>query len=74
MLHFFFRLQCIGNKQDEHECNDLPLKKSLPAILLSVDFKPRDGHANKDEFSRNKFSLHGSYYNITCGKMLSTFA
>ena len=39
---------------------------TLPVILIAAQFEPRVGRARDDDWSRNSYSLSGSYYEVYC--------
>jgi hypothetical protein len=39
--------------------------ESKNAILLAIDFDPRDGKAHRNQWHRNKFSFSGTHYYVT---------
>jgi len=59
-------LTCNGNRRGQHQCNNLTEGVSVPAIVLSADFYPRSGASHNNQWTRNKYSLRGSYYRATC--------
>ena len=61
-----YKLECFGNSLGAHQCNKLPLRKFVPAVVTSVDFNPRSGSAHRNQWQRNKYSLQGSYYHSRC--------
>jgi len=66
-----YKLKCTGNSRKEHKCNNLPLEKSVPAVVISVDFNPRNGSAFHNQWFRSQYSLHGSYYHSKCQPVTS---
>ena len=67
-------LTCIGKAGYTHECNELTEGQSVPVVIFSLAFNPRDGgfrNSNEeDKWARNKYSLQGSYYKLKCQGML----
>ena len=60
-------LTCGQNGQEiMHRCNHLPFQKPIKAVVVSIDVRPREGKALDDNWSRNQYSLKGSYYQIRC--------
>ena len=54
----------VGGKTTK--CNNLEEEKDIKAVVLSVVFNPQSGKALKNEWSRNKYSLSGSFYHVEC--------
>ena len=54
----------------QEDCNRLPLNEQVPIILFSLEVSPRETefHGDTDDlrWERNRYSLHGNYYNIKC--------
>ena len=50
------------------QCNSLPKDTPVKALLISVDINPRRGQVLNNQWSRNRYSLEGSYTKVTCEK------
>jgi len=48
------------------KCQNLPVGEKVPAVVVSLDFNPRNGNAYNNEWNRNKFSVSGSHYGVEC--------
>jgi len=60
-------LTCDG-REGQTQCKHLPFQTAVPAIVLSVDFNPRNGTLDlKDgKWYRNQYTLKGTYYSAVC--------
>lgn len=56
----------IDGRLANTQCQNLPVNKKVPAVVVAIDFNPRNGFTTNDEWNRNKYSLHGSYYQAEC--------
>ena len=59
-------LRCNGDSRGNHQCNNLPLGVDVPVVIFSVDFNPRSGRTRNYQWFRSKYSLNGSYYDVSC--------
>ena len=46
--------------------NNLKKDTPVPAVILSVAFTPRIGSASSNQWHRNKYSVSGTYYRVSC--------
>jgi len=58
-------LTCVDRNKN-HQCNNLPRGTAVPAVVVSIEFNPRAGRAYRNQWSRNRYSLQGSYYQSSC--------
>ena len=64
-------LTCLGGIR--HQCQNLTAGwpgGPVPVVMLEVKFKPREGtfeKGSKRDWSNNKYSIHGTFYNAICG-------
>ena len=58
-------LVCRGTVSSS-QCNHLTRDHPVKAIVLSIDFNPRDGKAHNDMWTRNQYRLKGTYYKVSC--------
>jgi len=58
-------LTCTGSANSA-QCKTLQRDQPTPALIISVDFKPKTGKAHNNQWDRNKFSISGSYYQADC--------
>ena len=54
-------MKCSGD-----QCKGLPRNKAVSVIPLEVDFNPRHGSAWANGWSRNRYSISGSFIQIVC--------
>ena len=70
-IHFDGRnLICKKIDGVQEDCNELPVNEQVPIILFSLEVSPREtefyGDTDDLRWERNRYSLHGSNYNIKC--------
>ena len=46
--------------------NNLEKDIPVPAVILSVEFMPRIGSANRNQYWRNEYSVSGTHYYVSC--------
>ena len=56
----------VYNIRDEGTCNHLKSGVPTEAVIMYVNFDPRKGEAHKNDWSRNRYTLRGSYSQISC--------
>ena len=66
ILEFDGRSLTCNGSDSRVQCSTLPYKTNIRAMVLYIDLKPKSGGAYNNQWSRNKYSITGSYYDVTC--------